>query len=108
MKMYYKNDNCMVEVYKITEDKMAIIYSPSLARRQNGNGWNKVKLGTLIPGEYYNSETYNFMSKTERNKIKSKLILSEAKWTCTDGTIFNDIEKAIEHEKSLERKERSC
>ena len=100
--MFYKKDNCLVEVYGIiAEEKTALIFSPSLAGRQNGNGWEKVKLNTLIPEEYYNPEVHQFMSKNERNKIKERLTLIGAKWETSDNIIYNDIEKAILHEKEI-------
>ncbi len=101
MQMYYKKDNCLVEVYHFFEDKTALIFSPSTAGRQNGNGWEKVKISQIIPLEYYNENKKGFMSKTERNKIKERLVLSEAKWTCSDGVFFNDCDKAIAHERNL-------
>ena len=101
IKMFYKKDNCLVEVYNFFEDKTALIFSPSIAGRQNGNGWEKVKISQIIPLEYYNENKKGFMSKTERNKIKERLVLSEAKWTCSDGVVFNDCDKAITHERNL-------
>lgn len=101
MKMYFKRDNCLVEVYKFFEDKTALIFSPSTAGRQNGNGWEKVKISQIVPLEYYNENKKGFMSKTERNKIKERLVFSEAKWTCSDGVVFNDCDKAIKHEKEI-------
>ena len=99
--MYYKKDNCLVKVYHFFEDKTALIFSPSAAGRQNGNGWEKVKISQIIPLEYYDENKKGFMSKTERNKIKERLILSEAKWICSDGVTFNDCDKAITHERNL-------
>ena len=108
MKMYFKKEDCEVEVYHFFEDKTALIFSPYLASIQNGNGWNKVKLGQLIPLEYFNKETNGFMSKTERNKIKSRLTLTKALWTCSDGESFEDCDKAIAHEKEAIEKEVNC
>ena len=101
MKMFYKKDNCLVDVYHFFEDKTALIFSPVLGSRQNGNGWAKIKIGQLIPEDYYDKNKNSFMSKTERNKIKEKLTLTHAIWTCTDGTSFEDCDKAIEHERLL-------
>ena len=53
MQMYYKKDNWLVKVYHFFEDKTALIFSPSAAGRQNGNGWEKVKISQIIPLEYY-------------------------------------------------------
>jgi len=105
MRMYFKKEGSEVEVYHFFENNTALIFSPSLAGRQNGNGWSKVKLGQLIPLEYFNKETNGFMSKTERNKIKDKLTLTKALWTCSDGESFEDCDKAIAHEKEVMEKE---
>lgn len=105
MRMYFKKDESEVEVYHFFENNTALIFSPSLAGRQNGNGWSKVKLGQLIPLEYFNKETNGFMSKTARNKIKDRLTLTKAVWTCSDGVDFKDCDKAIAHEKEVMKKE---
>ena len=103
--MFFKKEESEVEVYHFFEDKTALIFSPSLAGKQNGNGWSKVKLSQLIPLEYFNKETNGFMSKTERNKIKDRLTLTKAVWTCSDGENFEDCDKAIAHEKETMEKE---
>ena len=102
MKMFFKDDNAIVEVYQFFESTV-LIFSPSLARRQNGNGWTKVKHNKLIPLEYYNSceDKTGFMSNTKRNKIKRRLTLTSAIWTCTDGTNFNNCDDAIKYEAKL-------
>ena len=105
MKMFYKKDNCLVEVYNFFEDKTALIFSPSTAGRQNGNGWEKVKMGQLIPEDYYDTHNNTFISESARAKIKKRLVLTQAKWTCTDGTIFNDCDRAIAYERELIEKE---
>lgn len=101
MRMFYRKDNAIVEVYKFFENKTALIFSPSIAGNQNGNGWQQVKVSQLIPIEYYDENKNGFMSNTERTKIKKRLTLTEAKWACTDGVIFNDCDKAIAHEREL-------
>ena len=105
MKMFYRKDNCLVEVYKFFEDKTVLIFSPATAGRQNGNGWEKVKIGQLIPEDYYDTYNNTFISESTRTKIKKRLVLAQAKWTCTDGAIFNDCDKAIGHERELMEKE---
>ena len=105
IKMFYKKDNCLVEVYNFFEDKTALIFSPSIAGRQNGNGWEKVKVGQLIPEDYYDTYNNTFISESVRTKIKKRLVLTYAKWTCTDGVIFNDCDKVIAHEHELMEKE---
>lgn len=89
MQMYFKDDNAIVNVYQFFETT-ALIFSPSLAGRQNGNGWIKVKHNKLIPLEYYNSceDKTGFMSKTKKNKIKERLILTHAIWTCTQMVLI--------------------
>ena len=47
------------------------------------------------------------MSKTERNKIKERLTLSSAQWTCSDGIVFNDCDKAIKHEYEIMTNEKN-
>lgn len=105
MKLYYKKDNCMVEVYHFFEDRTALIFNPSLAGRCNGTGWDKVKISSLIPEEYADTYKKGFTSTTEKNKIKKRLTLSYAEWTCTDGKIFNSCDDAIEHERKIMIKE---
>jgi len=108
MEMYFKKNNCIVEVYNFFEDRTALIFNPSIAGKQQGNGWDKVKVSTLIPieyTEYIDEHRKGFMSKTERNKIKERLVLTKAEWTCTDGTIFDNCNEAIIHEKEIMNKE---
>ena len=101
MEMFYKKDNCKVIVYKFFEDKTALIFSPNLAGRQNGNGWEKIKVSQLIPIEYFDNYKGSSMSKTERNKIKERLILTKAEWTCTDGVSYSNCDEAIKHEQEV-------
>lgn len=105
IKMYSKTQNSIVDVYKINENGTAVIFSSNLAAKQNGNGWNIVKLKYLIPLEYYNEHSNGFISKTKRNQIKERLTLTSAVWTCTDGTSFTDCNKAIIYEQELMDKE---
>jgi len=106
VQMYDKTDNCLVEVYEFSyAEHSALVFSPSLAGKQNGNGWKKTKLKNLIPLEYYKEYARGFMSKSEKNKIKKRLTLTSAIWTCTDGTEFTDCEAAIKHEYELVEEE---
>ena len=107
MEMYYKRDGIIVEVYKFFENGSALIFSPSMAGKQNGNGWERIKVSQLIPLNYYNENKKGFMSKTERNKIKERLTLSSAQWTCSDGIVFNDCDKAIKHEYEIMTNEKN-
>ena len=105
MQMYYKKDNAFVEAYNFFENGTVLIFSPSL-QGSRGNGWERVKNSQLIPMEYFDpAAVKGFMSKTEKNKIKKRLTLTKAEWTCTDGKIFYDCEEAIAHEKELMEEE---
>lgn len=101
MKMFYKKDNCLVEVYKIFENNTALIFSPFIADKQNGNGWQKIKMNQLIPEDYYNNNLNSIITGNEKSKIKKRLTLTQAEWTCTDGLIFNNYDEAIMHEREL-------
>lgn len=105
MKMFYKEDNCLVGVYDFGE-KSALIFSPSLAGRQNGNGWKRVKINQLIPEEYYHNHPEWCMNTNIRKKIKNRLDYEQATWTCTDGVKFNNCDMAIAHEREIVVKER--
>ena len=105
MKMYYRKNEIIVEVYHFFEDKTALIFSPDIAAKQNGNGWERVKMGQLIPLEYFDEHDKRFMSKTKQKKIKERLTLTEALWTCSDGIAFKDFNKAILHERELKIQE---
>lgn len=99
MQMFHKKENCLVEVYHFFENKTALIFSPNIAGKQNGCGWSYVAIKNLVPLEYYNEHKDNyFMSKSERNKIKERLVLTKAEWTCTDGMSFTSCDEAINHE----------
>ena len=41
------------------------------------------------------------MSKSERNKIKERLTLTAAVWTCTDGISYSTCDEAIKHEQEV-------
>ena len=105
LRMFYKKDNCFVDVYKIFDNKSVMIFSPFIADKQNGNGWNIVKIGQLIPEEYYNKNLNSIITGNERSKIKKRLTIVQTEWACTDGTTFNDCEKAILHERELMKNE---
>lgn len=99
MKFYYKKKNILVDVYHFFEDKTALIFDPSI------QGWEKIKMSNLVPEEYWDPNKPGFMSKSERNKIKERLVLTHAIWTCTDGAEFRDCNEAIEHEVMLKEEE---
>lgn len=98
----------IVRVYSIHSDgnyPTAIIYVPSLAVKQQGNGWQTVRMSLLVPPEFYVDN--NSISKTQKNKIKSRLKLISAEWMCSDGTIYthDNLESAISHEAEIINKE---
>jgi len=105
IKMFHKKYNFLVDVYHFYDDKTALIFNPYLASKQNGNGWEKTKINVLIPEEYYNEFSKDFVSKSQRNMIKKRLTLTSAVWTCTDGEDFTDCDAAIAHEKEIMGKE---
>lgn len=107
MKMYYRDANVDVEVYQFDMlNSKALIYNPQLAGAHQGNGWVQVKFSRLIP--YPEAEIYKIegMSKTKRNKAKSRLTLAYAEWVSSDGSIYdhNHLEDAIKHELELMEK----
>lgn len=111
VEMLNKNTMEVVKVFDIcvTNDKMvAVIFSPNIAAKNNGYGWCRVKIGSLMPLDCVDSNG-NFVSKTQKNKIKRMLKLDKAEWVCTDGTVFESssedshsgLEKAIEYQSGI-------
>jgi hypothetical protein len=93
-----------VRVYNLSIDgtsSQATIFSPNLAGKQQGNGWQTVKISALVPIDFWVDD--GFCSKTKKNKIKSRLKLISAEWQCTDGTVYTHeyLEDAIVHEAEL-------
>ena len=99
IELFSKVSHCTVKVYNFFDNKTALIFDPNQAGRCKGNGWQIVAIKNLIPLEYVTNDMY--MSKSVKNKIKERLVLSYAIWTCTDGTNFNNCEAAIDHERAL-------
>ena len=104
IEMKFRKTGETVRVYNFSTDgtsSLATIYVPSLAGKQQGNGWQTVKVSALIPLDFWIDNS--FCSKTKKNKIKSRLKLISAEWQCTDGTIYDHehIEDAIQHEAEL-------
>ena len=85
-RMYYKKHNCMVDVFSVFQENhiMALIYSPSAAGNNNGNGWMKVRAKELIPEQYFDGNS-GFISKSYRTRIKDRLTLVNATWMASDG-----------------------
>lgn len=104
--MYQRKSGKKLEVYNYFSDSRhtwAICFDPEFASRNNGQGWVRVKLTELVPEQHVNMATKQFMSKTERNRIKSQLKLCAAIWECTDGERFENhrLDEAIEHQREL-------
>jgi hypothetical protein len=102
--MRLKKNGVAVRVYDIT-DGMATIFDPALYQRQN-NGWTKVNTSKLVPMDFpINCDEY--ISKTKKNKAKSRMTLVNTSWQTTDGIIWghDDIEGAIAHELELMEEE---
>ena len=99
-----------VRVYGISTENgeaFATIYRPSIAGLGNpANGWQTVKMITLIPPDFWINNGY--CTKSEQNKIKSRLKLISAEWQCTDGTVYahEHLEDAIQHEAKLMNEEK--
>lgn len=107
-KMYHKKSQSIVYAYKFFENGSVLIYSPAEAGHTHGeNGWQRVKIGSLILLDYY-EEHYkdeHFLSQTKLNKIAKRLKLTQAIWETTDGMSFSDKKEAINHELELVERE---
>ena len=106
--MYNKKLNTQVEVYAFDVDHgVALFYDPRIARGNGGNGWQKCPIKQIVPVEYVTSNG-EYISKTERNKVKSRLKLVDAIWECEDGKRFNhqNIEDAIEYQRELMKEDK--
>lgn len=104
IEMKFRKTGETVRVYNFSTDgtsSLATIYVPSLAGKQQGNGWQTVKASALIPLDFWVED--GFCSKTKKNKIKSRLKLISAEWQCTDGAVYTHeyLEDAIKHEAAL-------
>lgn len=107
IEMVFKSTGERVRVYAIHNDgpnrSVATVFVPSFAAKSKnaGNAWQTVQMSRLIPVDCWDGEA--FISKNEKNKIKSRLKLISAEWECTDGTIYKheNLEEAIEYERAL-------
>lgn len=105
--MYHRKNGKRYEVYDyITEEgkhTFAICYDTEQAGRC-GQGWCRMRLKDLVPAAHANPITGQFMSKSERNRIKEKLQIVSATWKCTDGELYDHsmLNEAIEHQRNLE------
>lgn len=103
--MIYKKTGELVRVYSVSVENnisFATIYRPSMAGLgQPANGWQTVKMTSLVPPDFWVNDGY--CTKTKKNKIKSRLKLISAEWQCTDGTVFTHeyLEDAIAYEAKL-------
>ena len=103
--MYHRKNGKRYEVYQymvIDNHNYALCYDTNQAG-QCGQGWCRILLKDLVPEAHANSATGQFMSNTERSKIKRNLKLISATWQCTDGRTYDHslIEEAIAHQKAL-------
>lgn len=96
----------LVKVYDIT-DGQATIWSDSQFIQCNG-GWMKVKVNRLVPVEYPLNNK-NYVSKTQKNKAKSRMHLEDAIWKTTDGQLWKheNLDEAVAHELELMDKEKN-
>lgn len=95
--MRMRKNGIVVRVYDISNG-VATIFNPEMYQKNN-NGWMNVKVSQLVPMDFpVNCREY--VSKTRKNKAKSRLRLVDATWESTDGAIWQhkDIEKAIQRE----------
>ena len=106
-RMYYKKHNCLVDVYNVVQEKhmMALIYSPSAAGNNGGNGWMKVRVKELIPESYFDGNS-GFISKSYKARIKDRLTLVRATWMASDGKCFDDAKEAFEYEENIYKNEK--
>ena len=65
-RMYNKKNNLLVYVYNFYNNT-ALCYCPSLAGRQNGNGWTNTHVKNLIPEEYWDPTECCFTSPNQKN-----------------------------------------
>lgn len=108
--MYHRKNGKRYEVYQyimVDNHSYALCYDTAQAG-QCGQGWCKMRLKDLVPEAHANPVTGQFMSTTERNKIKRNIKLIAATWECTDGTTYDHshIEDAIEHQRILMNSEK--
>lgn len=107
--MYNRKTGDRLEVFGFDVDhSVALYYSPALAATNGGNGWQKIQCKLLIPEAYADKSNGSFMSKTERNDVKSHLKLVDAVWQCTDGLCYTHkaIDEAIEHQRQLMKEDK--
>lgn len=107
MKMFHREWKEIVEVVNFVGSEkvskmVALIFSPNLLEKQDGNGWALVKMSKLVPLEYMSTFTdEGYLTKSFKNRIKGRLKLKEARWESTDGIIFEHLDEAMEHEYRL-------
>ena len=99
IEMRIKKGGEVVRIYNIGisaegRKSFATIWRPSQ------NKFETIEMKNLVPLDY-SFEDGSVASKSEKNKIKEELTLSHAEWTCTDGTVFNNCNDAIEYQRKL-------
>ena len=99
--MQLKPGGQTVRVYSIDTDYYATIFDPVKWMKDN-SGWEKVRVSRLVPMGY-ELNNRDHVSKTRKNKAKSRLKLVEATWESTDGNRYDlaQLEEAIKHELDL-------
>lgn len=107
-KMWDKKRKMIVHVATMYRDNhlRAVVYNPSMAGSNNGNGWEIIRAKHLVPMEYFDDYSGGFKSKSYKNKIKDRLEIVSIELMTTDGQIFDSYNKATEHESDLYEAER--
>lgn len=107
--MYNRRNGAIVDMYNIVviNDTVNAICFDYGKYKGSGRGWDIVEITDLLPYDCPVNRKEMF-SKSDRSRIKSRLILETATWKTTDGTLFNneELEEAIEHERILEEIEK--
>lgn len=95
--MRMRKSGNVVRVYDISNG-VATIFNPEMYQKNN-NGWVNVKVSQLVPMDFP-ADCREYVSKTRKNKAKSRMRLVDAVWEASDGTVWEhkDIDKAIQHE----------
>jgi hypothetical protein len=97
----------IARVYHIDDDGLATIWTDHNYQKNQGYGWEKVKLTALMPIDYARYQDGLSPSKTQKNKAKERLKLIDAVWETTNGTRYShaDLGYAIAEELDLMKKE---
>lgn len=88
MKMFYKKDQCFVEVYHFFENNTALFYKEE-------KGWGKENIIEFVPEEYL---SLNHIHMDIKEKFEEKLYENELGWVTSDGITFFEYDNALLHE----------